>query len=256
MNFRSSTNKEIARVVRNFNQKISRLEKLGRENLPEKVTIKELKSKVYNSNDLKRELNKLKRFSKRGAEDVITSYKLPITNWEKRNIEIEVRTAKAKITRQLKNLGVERPKGMKKFQTGKLATNEVQTLIKQYERISTKKILQAETMSEKKELLGSVDKYNYRYSNRSLFNLKQSMLEMVDKMVVDKDNEDLKKELKKKINTMSIKDFKSLYYEFEDVKDFIERYKLEKEGLELDYGEASNELIINNLIEKIARVSL
>ena len=252
MQFRSKTNKEITRVVRNFNQKISRLEKMGRENLPDKISIKELKNNIKSSSDLRKELNKLKRFSKRGAEDVITSYKVPITKWEKQNIGIEVRTAKAKITRELKRMGFS-PTTSKGFNTGKLATNEVQTLIKQYKSLSTSKILMAKTKSEREEKRQTVNKYNYRYSNAAAFVLRQNMIEMIDKIIVSKDNEKLKEDLKNKLKQMSTKEFKDLYYQTEDINNFLERYKLEKEGLDLDYGEATNEIVLENLLQSIIK---
>ena len=251
MNFRTSTNKEIARVVKNFNQKVSRLEKLGRENLPEKISIKDLKSNVYSSSDLRRELNKLKRFSKRGAEDVLTGYGTPITKWEKRNIGIQVRTAKAKITRQLKNMGISKESWAttkRKIQVGKQATDTAQTLIKQYQNLSVKDILSQKTKSSREEKLSTLEKIGYRYSNRAVFVLQQSLIEMIDKLDVSKEDEKTKEILKDKIKKLSINELKKLYYNYDEINDLIFRYKLEQEGLNLDYGEATNEEILNKLM--------
>lgn len=251
MKFKSSTNKEIARVVKNFNQKISRLEKLGRENLPEKISIKDLKSNVYSSSDLKRELNKLKRFSMRGAEDVLTGYGTPITKWEKRNIGIQVRTAKAKITRQLKNMGIPKESWAttkRKIQVGKQATDTAQTLINQYQNLSVKNILNQKTKSSREEKLRTLEKIGYRYSNRAVFVLQQSLLEMIDKLVVSKEEKKTKEKLKDKIKKLSINELKKLYYNYDEINDVIFRYKLEQEGLNLDYGEATNEEILNRLM--------
>lgn len=251
MNYRRSTNKEIARVVKNFNQKISRLEKLGRENLPEKITIKALKSNVYSSSDLKRELNKLKRFSSRGAEDVITDYGTPITKWEKRNIGIQVRTAKAKITRQLKNMGIPKESWAttkRKIQVGKQATDTAQTLINQYQNLSVKNILNQNTKSSREEKLRTLEKIGYRYSNRAVFVLQQSLLEMIDKLDVSKEDKKEKDKLKDKIKKLSINELKKIYYNYDEINDVIFRYKLEQEGLNLDYGDATNEEILNRLM--------
>ena len=251
MNFRSSTNKEIARVVKNFNQKISRLEKLGRENLPEKIRIKDLKFKIYSSSDLKRELNKLKRFSSRGAEDVLTGYGTPITKWEKRNIGIQVRTAKAKITRQLKNMGIPKESWAttkRKIQVGKQATDTAQTLINQYQNLSVKNILNQKTKSSRQEKLRTLEKIGYRYSNRAVFVLQQSLLEMIDKLDVSKEDKKEKDKLKDKIKKLSINELKKIYYNYDELNDVIFRYKLEQEGLNLDYGEATNEEILNRLM--------
>lgn len=85
-----SDSKELARVVRNFNAKVNRL---GKQNpqiknvLPEKVSVAQLKELINTRQDLKRELNALKRFSRRGAEKIVeipyTDYNLKITKWQK-----------------------------------------------------------------------------------------------------------------------------------------------------------------------------
>ena len=49
-------NNEINRVVKNFNQKIARLEKQERELLPAKISTKQLKSESYSRTDLRRKL--------------------------------------------------------------------------------------------------------------------------------------------------------------------------------------------------------
>ena len=97
-------NQEIQKTVRNFNQKISRLEKLDKNNikLPEKVSIKDFKTGYTSRRELRRKLNYLKMFSKRGSENVITTeagfdisrYELSVTKKEssrvKRNLTREI----------------------------------------------------------------------------------------------------------------------------------------------------------------------
>lgn len=82
--------KEIARVVKNFNSKINRLAKKNpsiASILPERVSSKQLKELINTRQDLHRELNALKRFSKKGAEQIIvipdTEYDLKTTKWQK-----------------------------------------------------------------------------------------------------------------------------------------------------------------------------
>lgn len=90
INWRDSDTKELKRVVKNYNAKINRLAKKNPqiENvLPEKVSVGQLKELINTRQDLKRELNALKRFSKRGAEEIVivpgTDYNLKITKWQK-----------------------------------------------------------------------------------------------------------------------------------------------------------------------------
>lgn len=68
--------KELERVVRNFNNKIRRVAKKDPnavEFLPDKISVKSLKGSIATRSDFKKELNSLKRFSKRGAESLVTT---------------------------------------------------------------------------------------------------------------------------------------------------------------------------------------
>ena len=80
---------EVNRVVRNFNAKINRLIEANpdiKNILPEKVKAKELRALINTRKDLQRELNSLKRFSKRGAEQVVvledTEMNVKTTKWQ------------------------------------------------------------------------------------------------------------------------------------------------------------------------------
>ena len=90
INWRDSDSKELARVVRNFNAKITRLAKKNpqiEKSLPEKVSVREMKELIKTRQDLKREMNSLRRFSKKGAEEITivpgSQYNLEITKWQK-----------------------------------------------------------------------------------------------------------------------------------------------------------------------------
>ena len=111
------TNKEINRVIKNFDQKISRLERLDKQTaIPDKISKKELMN-VNSRSELNRKLNQLKRFSRRGSEDLITleSGEM-ITSWERRETGIEIRVAQAKLTRKIKKLESSKPKVAGKVQ--------------------------------------------------------------------------------------------------------------------------------------------
>lgn len=68
----SEYNKEIARVVSNFNRKIARLSDLGQSILPSKVYVKDLKRTFDSRRELNQYLKDLKRFGKRGAENLVS----------------------------------------------------------------------------------------------------------------------------------------------------------------------------------------
>lgn len=97
--------RELERVVRNFNAKITRLHKkdpskmlnslpegmkVNKNALPDKVTVRQMKELINTRQDFKRELNSLKRFSKKGAEKMElvpdTDYNLQVTNWQRKEM--------------------------------------------------------------------------------------------------------------------------------------------------------------------------
>ena len=80
--WRESDLKEVERVVRNFNAKIYRLRKKAdmgtflpvlKAQLPDTVRVSEFVEGIGTRKQLNRELNKLKRFSRRGSEEMVIS---------------------------------------------------------------------------------------------------------------------------------------------------------------------------------------
>lgn len=111
-------NQEINRTIKNFNQKIARLEKQDRELLPSKITKKDLKSNVYTRTELYRKLKELQRFSNRGAEDIIaTGGGVRLTKYDYQNIKRENARIKRNITREINRLRTEKPKVFGKIQS-------------------------------------------------------------------------------------------------------------------------------------------
>ena len=96
--WRADDDVALKKAVKNFNAKITRLAKKNpamASSLPEKTTVKELKGLISTRQDLNREINALRRFSKRGAEEFVeipdNYYNLKITKWQKE--EMTRRTA-------------------------------------------------------------------------------------------------------------------------------------------------------------------
>lgn len=103
INWRESDEQELKRVVRNFNAKVTRLEKknpqkYNKNTLPtfwdsetetytNKMSVRQMKDLINTRQDLKRELNALKRFSKRGAEEIVhiptNDDNVYITKWQR-----------------------------------------------------------------------------------------------------------------------------------------------------------------------------
>lgn len=111
-------NQEINRTIKNFNQKIARLEKQKKELLPSKITKKDLKENVYTRTELYRKLKELQRFSSRGAEDIIaTGGGVRLTMYDYQNIKRENARIKRNITREINRLRVSKPKIFGKIQS-------------------------------------------------------------------------------------------------------------------------------------------
>lgn len=103
-------NKEIARVVKNFNQKISRLEKQNREMLPQKVTVKEIKQGLTNKRDLNVRLRELRQFSQKGQENIITtSGGVTLSRYELTKLRNMQKRLKSRTYRQLKSREITKP---------------------------------------------------------------------------------------------------------------------------------------------------
>lgn len=111
-------NQEINRTIKNFNQKIARLEKQERELLPLKITKNELKENTFTRTELKRKLKELQRFSQRHAEDIIeTKGGVRLTQYDLTNLKRETARVKRNITREINRLKVDKPKVFGKTQT-------------------------------------------------------------------------------------------------------------------------------------------
>lgn len=111
INWRDSDTTELNRVVKNFNAKINRLIKKNpqMENvLPEKIQVGQLKELINTRQDLKRELNSLKRFSRRGSEEIVevpgNDYNLKTTKWQRTEMNRRVGVINRRRARRLEDL--------------------------------------------------------------------------------------------------------------------------------------------------------
>ena len=128
MAIRYDTNltKNIQRVVRNFNQKIDRLErindKLGIYDLPEKVSIKSLKKSVSSRKELYRKLEDLSLFSQRGIENSLQTASGSMSKYDYELLKREQRRLKSYYTRKIHSYQNLSPRIAGKKQIGTLQT--------------------------------------------------------------------------------------------------------------------------------------
>lgn len=169
---------EITRVVRNFNNKINRLEKLQNDLiLPDKITKKSLTEGYYTRKDLQRKLNELKRFSTRGIEKTIeTKAGLKLSEYELINLKKESARIKRNLTREINKMRTTKPKIFGKVQTAtfsQMGDTMYLNLLARREALEkdTNKLTKEEyerykklilKTAKNKEYMNSVFKENYR----------------------------------------------------------------------------------------------
>jgi len=226
-------NREIYKVVKNFNQKIARLEKTEKDLiLPEKMSIKDLKDNYFNRTDLRRKLKELKRYSNRGIEETITtSGGVTMSKYELKNIQIESRRIKANLTREIKKLQTTKPKNLGKLQTGTFAQmGDTHYLNLQARRKALEKgdirNLTNEQLQQYSKLLGKTRK-NKEYYNNVFYN---NYLDMLTDLgyFYGYDNEKLNT-LKEKLMTLNSNEFLKLFREEKSIQAILDYYPTKKE---------------------------
>lgn len=96
-------NTSINQIVRNYNAKIARLEKVSEElYLPNKTSVTQLKESAKNRRELDRMLKDLQRYSERGAEKTVRfASGVEMSKYHADKLKRNLRIAKAKATRDI-----------------------------------------------------------------------------------------------------------------------------------------------------------
>lgn len=95
-------NKNIQRVVSNFNRKIARLNRAGNLGLPEKVSVRDIKSRFYTRTEMNQYLRDLQRFSRRGAENIVTINGKDFTQYDVDLFRRRLRNERRRLTKEIK----------------------------------------------------------------------------------------------------------------------------------------------------------
>ena len=219
---------EINRTIRNFNQKISRLEKQERQLLPSKISKKELKSSVYTRPELQRRLKELERFSQRGAEEIITTKGgVTLTRYELQNLKRENARVKRNITRELNRLRTQRPKIFGKIQSATFSEmGDSDFLNLEARRKALEKNisrLTKEQFERFKKLVIKTGK-SQQYMNSTF---KENYFSMLTDLgyYFDYDNDKLM-ELKQKLMKLKPNDFMKLFREDKSIRAILDYYPI------------------------------
>ena len=221
-------NQEINRTIKNFNQKIARLEKQERELLPSKISKKELKNSVYNRAELQRKLKQLQRFSERGAEEVITTKGgVQLTQYDLSNLKRENARIKRNLTREINRLKVDKPKIFGKKQTSSFSEmGDTDYLNLVARRKALEKDINKLSRDELERFTKLIEKTgrNQQYMN-NIF--KQNYFDMLTDLAYyfDYDNEKLNM-LKQKLMSLKPNDFLKLFKEDKSIRAILDYYPI------------------------------
>ena len=221
-------NQEINKTIRNFNQKISRLEKSQRDLiLPNKITKKELKENSYNRTELKRKLKELQRYSKRGIEETTTTLGgVKLSKYELDKLSREAKRVKASLTREINKMKTDTPKVFGKKQ----ATTFAQMGDQHYLNLKTRRLaigkvnIKTASLEQLDSLKKLIDKtLNYKRYYNNIF--KDNYLKMVTDLGYYCGYDGSKLEnLKNKIRKLDSNKFLSLFRNEKSIQAILEYY--------------------------------
>lgn len=249
-------NTEINRVIKNFNQKIARLEKQNKELLPAKITKKELKSGSFTRTDLRRKLKELERFSARGAEDVVTtSGGVRVTKYELDNLKRENRRLKTKLKREINRLQTSKVKIFGKEQVSTFSQMGDQyylNIVGRYNALNkTFDKLSKEEFTRLKKLIKKTGT-NKQYME---IQFKENYFKMLTDLAYYNNYSDKKLlELKKKLYTLSSSEFLTLFRTDKSIEAILFYYPIvtgSVQGVKPTDVQSDISVLYDNLIDNI-----
>ena len=217
MRWTDQDQKDLQRAVKTFNQKISRMAKRNPEiknALPDKVKMKEIRSLIKTRQDFIREINSLKRFSKKGNDEIVSFgyYDTKITKWQKNEISLRLKVINRKRKKKLDEVnelemtqGGE-PLGYKKGQIG-------MGKIEQIELLPMTGLTPGMNIRDVKKKWRSI----LYQSQTDYLNLKDEQFKNnYIKSLTNNFSENEVAEIKKRLKQMKTQDFLKIYYSDEN----------------------------------------
>lgn len=221
--------KDINKTLRNFNAKIRRLEKSGRDDIiiPERVGKGEFKE-YETTRDIRRRLRELSRFSRKGAEKALQledgSY---ISVWEKKEHDILKRSALSKISRQVKYYQTHVPTvyGRKEdVSFAKTGDEAYLRLISERNRLKTKGLMSRRQMETENRRSRRILEQKNRQFRENYY----KMLDDIGSMLGQKDKAEL---IKDKLDELNDSDFVKFFNEDKGLNAVTFFYQTIEDGL-------------------------
>lgn len=171
----ASAERDLTRAINNFNRKVKRLEKVDREiDIPEKENVSAIKNRVTNKWELNREIDRLERFTKRNAEDLIKNKSgVVMSRWEFENLQREQKRLSARLLREIERYGKITPKEFGKKQSAtyaQMGDDKLRNMQGRYQAISNKNLSKVNKLQfERLKSLISRTNANYRSTKKEIF---------------------------------------------------------------------------------------
>ena len=229
-----SSENELRKALNNFNAKIKRLETVDRKiDIPEKESIKAIKDRVKTKWDLNREIDKLERFTKRNAEDLVKNKSgVVMSKWEYENLQREQKRLNARLLREIQSYGKITPKefGEKQSATYAQMGDEKLSNLKARQRAIFSKNLKTANLNDIKNLKVLLNKTaaNYRKDKEVFYDNYLEGTLLNTSYYVGYDQQKIEY-IKKKLSELTPTQFMKAFNEEQALKDIQDRYTLSHE---------------------------
>lgn len=179
-------NQTITRVVSNFNRKVRRLEQQESRLLPTPVKVSEIKERFTNRRELNKYLKDLRRFSRRGAEDIVEVKGKEYTRYQIDLFRTNLRRERDRVRRELaRDIQAKNPYPMQhnvhmqnlRNRQEKLTQAWTQLIDKEFSRIADKYVQDSETFDNYMEILFR-DAYQVGFDKEKLEHIRERLSEL------------------------------------------------------------------------------
>lgn len=245
--------KELQRAINNFNSKIKRLESVDREiDIPEKESISAIKDRVSSKWDLNREIDRLERFTKRNAEDLIKNKSgVVMSRWEFENLQKEQKRLSSRLLREIERYGSTKPSefGKKsKFTYAQMGDERLSNLMDKQEAISKGSIskLDKSSLDDLKSLMNKTAAI-YRRDKSTFYEsyLDGTLLNLPYETGYDRKKIDY---IKEKLSELTPAQFIKAFNTESGLKDIQDKYIISKEkGVKIE--DISED--VNNILDEL-----
>ena len=169
---------QLGRAVASFNRKRKRI--MNEENklyLPGEISYKKLKEGLLTRQELNKQMNSLKRFLKKDAEELYrTKSGELLTKWEKQELDIEKRIATKRLKKELTPYNIKDESGFTRAEMGSTKARNLVAQIKNLRKLETDKGAGFSRLKERLHNIGRAD-----FSTRRALNYREKYIEQMEK---------------------------------------------------------------------------